>query len=669
MPIKCIQAGLLLNKRITMELKKFNPMLDQSQLFEDDTFVTRFERIPVQVATSALVASRSVAGYIAGKIRAHQEEGKSIVLGLATGSTPIMVYNELIRMHREESLSFRNVITFNLDEYYSLHPEHRQSYHHFMWERFFSHVDILPENINIPKGNLPLEEVADFCKAYEQKIVEAGGIDIQLLGIGRTGHIGFNEPGSSLNSKTRLVTLDRLTRIDTSDSFKGEENVPRYAITMGIATILSAREIFLMAWGESKAGIIHKAIEEPTTDTIPTSFLQNHPNTSIILDRAAAAELTRFKTPWLVGRCRWNERLVRKAVLWLCLKVGKPILKLTERDYNDNGMSDLITEHGPFSKINIDVFNDLQHTITGWPGGKPGVDDSTRPERALPYPKKVVIFSPHPDDDVISMGGTFARLIQQKHQVHVAYQTSGSIAVSDDDAIRYLDFVRNYENIYQSPNLGADKIFRETVDYYRTKDKDSKDPGELLAIKAAIRRGEARASCRYIGLPEENVHFLNLPFYEAGNAKKRQAGEEDIQITMEFLRKVQPQQIYAAGDLSDPHGTHRVCIEVIIEALERMKEDEWLTSCRVWLYRGAWQEWDLDMVDMAVPLSPEEVEIKRNSIFRHQSQKDGAMFMGSDRREFWQRAEERNRNTARLYDKFGMAEYEAIEVFVRYTIV
>ncbi len=636
--------------------------------FEDDAFITRFEKIPVRVSASANEASLSISKRIAELIRSRQAEGKTAVLGLATGSTPVQVYNELIRMHCEEGLSFRNVFTFNLDEYYSLHPEHSESYHHFMWERLFSHIDILPENVNIPQGNIPLDKVGAFCNEYEQKIKDCGGIDIQLLGIGRTGHIGFNEPGSALNSKTRIVTLDRLTRIDTSDSFNGEENVPKYAITMGVGSIMSAREIYLMAWGEGKAAIIKKAVEESVTDSIPTSFLQNHPNTTIILDRAAAAELTRFKTPWLVGTCIWNDRLVRKAVLWLCVKAGKPILKLTERDYNDNGMSDLITEHGPFSKINIDVFNDLQHTITGWPGGKPGVDDSTRPERALPYPKRIVLFSPHPDDDVISMGGTFARLVQQHHNVHVAYQTSGSIAVSDDDALRYLDFAQSYEDIYQTGEKGAKIIYQETAGYYKHKNKESIEPKELQSLKAAIRRGEARASCRYIGLPEENVHFLNLPFYESGTVKKNPAGEEDIRLTIEFLRSIKPHQIYAAGDLSDPHGTHRVCIDIILEALEHMKNEDWLKECRVWLYRGAWQEWDLDMVDMAVPLSPEEVEIKRNAIFRHQSQKDGAMFMGSDKREFWQRAEERNRNTARLYDQFGMAEYEAIEVFVKYDI-
>lgn len=635
---------------------------------ETDAFVTRFEKLPVRILRSSSAGSLLAARRIAELIRERQASGLKVVLGLATGSTPLNVYRELIRMHKEEKLSFNNVITFNLDEYYPIQPGHLESYHYFMNERFFRHIDIKPENVNIPRGDINREEVAGFCRDYERKIADAGGIDIQILGIGRTGHIGFNEPGSTFNSKTRLVTLDRLTRVDAADAFNGEENVPHYAITMGISTIMAAREIYLFAWGEGKSEIIRKAVEGPITDLIPASYLQNHANTSIILDLGASAELTRFKTPWLVGSCDWHHRMIRQAVLWLCTRVGKPILKLTERDYNDNGLSELITEHGPFSKININVFNDLQHTITGWPGGKPGVDDSTRPERALPYPKRVVLFSPHPDDDVISMGGTFARLVEQHHDVHVAYQTSGSIAVADDDAVRYLDFVQDYEEIFDTTcHQGAEK-FRETIEFYKNKKKDAIEPRELLELKAAIRRGEARASCRYIGLPEENVHFLNLPFYETGTVKKNPPGEADILQTMDFLRSIKPHQIYAAGDLSDPHGTHRVCIDIILEAVERMKDEAWMDDCRVWLYRGAWQEWELDKVDMAVPLSPEEVEIKRYAIFKHQSQKDGAMFMGSDKREFWQRAEERNRNTAKLYDKLGMAEYEAIEVFVRYDV-
>lgn len=638
-----------------------------SSMWNDDAFVTRFEKIPVKIFPSAAEGSVEIAARIIELVKARQESGRNLVLGLATGSTPLKVYNELIRIHKEEGFSFANVITFNLDEYYPLEHDHQQSYNHFMWDRLFKHIDIKAENIHIPSGSIDQDDVAAFCRDYEKKIAEAGGIDIQLLGIGRTGHIGFNEPGSAYNSKTRLVTLDRLTRNDAADSFNGEEHVPHFAITMGVGTILAAKEIYLMAWGEGKAEILAKAVEGPVTEVIPTSYLQNHLNTTFVIDPPAAAQLTRYKSPWRVGQCEWTDRMIRKAVLWLCTQTGKPLLKLTERDYNDFGLSDLITSQ-VFSKINIRVFNDLQHTITGWPGGKPNVDDSTRPERALPFPKRVALFSPHPDDDVISMGGTFARLVEHGHDVHVAYQTSGSIAVSDDDAIRYLDFVRNYEKIYDINDAKADYLYKVSTDFYLNKKKESVEPSELLAVKGAIRRGEATASCRYIGLPEENVHFLNLPFYETGTVKKAPAGEADIQITMQFLRALQPHQIYAAGDLSDPHGTHRVCIDIIIEALERMKNESWMKDCRVWLYRGAWQEWDIEMVDMAVPLSPEEVVIKRNAIFRHQSQKDGAMFMGADKREFWQRAEERNKDTARLYDKLGMAEYEAIEVFVRYEV-
>jgi len=648
------------------DIKGYSSEVDSSML-NDDAFVTRFEKIPVKVFSSADAGAVEVASRIVNLIKSRQKEGKNVVLGLATGSTPLKVYSELIRWHKEGGLSFSNVITFNLDEYYPLDHDHQQSYNHFMWDRLFKHIDIKAENIHIPSGSIDQDDVASFCRDYEKKISEAGGIDIQLLGIGRTGHIGFNEPGSAYNSKTRLVTLDRITRNDAADAFNGEEHVPHFAITMGVGTILAAKEIFLMAWGEGKAEVVAKAVEGPITDVLPSSYLQNHPVTTFFVDPAAAAHLTRFQTPWRVGQCDWTDRLIRKAVLWLCTQTGKPLLKLSEKDYNDFGLSDLLTSH-IFSKINIKVFNDLQHTITGWPGGKPNVDDSTRPERALPFPKRVALFSPHPDDDVISMGGTFARLVEHGHDVHVAYQTSGSIAVSDDDAIRYLDFVRNYEKIYDIIEPKAEFLYKETSDFYRNRKKDSIESSELLAVKAAIRRGEATASCRYIGLPEKNVHFLDLPFYETGTVKKAPSGEADIQITMDFLRDLKPHQIYAAGDLSDPHGTHRVCIDIILEALERMKNEEWMKDCRVWLYRGAWQEWDIEMVDMAVPLSPEEVIIKRNAIFKHQSQKDGAMFMGADKREFWQRAEERNRDTARLYDKLGMAEYEAIEVFVRYEV-
>ena len=633
-----------------------------------DEYVRRFERIRTHIFATADEGTKAIADRVESLITEKAVKGEMCVLGLPTGSTPKGLYAELVRRHREEGLSFKNVITFNLDEYYPIQPDHVQSYNYFMWDNLFQHIDIIPENVNIPKGDYPREQVSNLGQEYERKIKEVGGIDLQILGIGRTGHIGFNEPGSPPNSTTRLVALDSLTRHDAAGDFSGEENVPRYGITMGVGSILAAREIFLMAWGEGKAEILKRAVEGPISDIVPTSFLQNHPNTTIVVDKSASAELTRIKTPWLVGPCEWNDRFIRKAVVWLCQQLEKPILKLTDREYNDNGMSYLITEHGPANKINIKVFNDLQHTITGWPGGKPNVDDTTRPERANPYPKKVVLFSPHPDDDVISMGGTFARLVEQGHDVHIAYQTSGSIAVSDDDAVRYLDFVNEFKDIYKL-DFDATKPYHDAIAFYKTKNKSTIELRALLDVKSAIRRGEAKAACGFIGVPEENIHFMNLPFYETGTVKKNPPTEVDIEQTMAFLRNIQPHQIYAAGDLSDPHGTHRVCIDVILEALHRMKEEAWLQNCRIWLYRGAWQEWDLDMVDMAVPLSPEEVEIKRLAIFKHQSQKDGAMFMGADKREFWQRAEDRNKATAELYDKLGMAEYEAIEVFVRYHLV
>lgn len=627
--------------------------------------ITRFEKIPTVIMDDAIEASVYVAHEIAALIRRKQREGKPCLLGLATGNTPVKVYAELIRLHREENLSFKNVVTFNLDEYYPMLPDSLQSYYRFMHEHLFDHIDINPENIHIPDGKLKPEEVIPFCKAYDQAITNAGGIDLQILGIGRTGHIGFNEPGSGVASPTRLITLDHLTRTDAASDFYGEDNVPMKAITMGVGSIIKSKRILLMAWGENKAAIICKAVEGEVTDQVPTSWLQQHPDTQIILDHAAAAELTRIKSPWVIGSVVWSERLIRKAVLWLCRKTGKAILKLTDRDYIDNGMSDLLTQHGPSNQINIAVFNDLQHTITGWPGGKPNADDSTRPERAKPFPKRVLVFSPHPDDDVISMGGTLARLAEQGHEVHTAYQTSGSIAVFDDDVIRYLDFVNHFSKI---SGLKSDPgpVSDEMIGLIKNRKHGHADADAILKLKASIRRGEATAACRYVGIPAERVHFLDLPFYETGKVVKKPLSEADINIVADIIRQIKPHQIYAAGDLSDPHGTHRVCLDAILMALDQLKTEKWMSGCRVWLYRGAWQEWDLDQVDMAVPLSPEEVIIKRKAIFKHQSQKDRPLFPGHDSREFWQRAEDRNHATAVAYDKLGMAEYQAIEVFVRY---
>ncbi len=630
-----------------------------------DPHTIQFEKINTIIFSDAQEAAESMAREIADIIKSKKG---NCVLGLPTGSTPIFVYEELIRLHEEEGLSFKNVITFNLDEYYPMPQSRLQSYVRFMNENFFDYIDIPKENINIPDGSLPVEDIPGFCVEYERKIKEVGGIDMQLLGIGKTGHIGFNEPGSPIDSKTRLITLDHITRIDAASDFFGEEYVPKRAITMGIGTIFNAKKIFLMAWGENKAAIIKKAVEEQITEHVPASYLQKHPGTIFVVDTGAAAELTRQKTPWLVGECEWDDREIRKSVVWLCQKVNKPILKLTDRDYNDNGMSDLIAQKGPSAyNINIKVFNDLQKTITGWPGGKPKADDSNRPERAKPFPKRVIIFSPHPDDDVISMGGTFIRLVEQGHEVHVAYQTSGNIAVFDDDVIRFADFVNEYNLTFNGETDTFNRLFKNVKEFLRMKEPGQVDSDEVKQIKGLIRMVEARAGCRFVGIPDDNIHFMNLPFYETGKVKKNPLGRSDINITKDLIRKIRPEQIYAAGDLSDPHGTHRVCLQSVLESVKELKNEEtWMKDCWVWLYRGAWQEWEIDRVDMCVPLSPDELSKKTKAIFKHQSQKDSALFPGTDEREFWERAQERNKATAALYNLLGMAEYEAMEAFVRW---
>ncbi|MEX0275238.1 MAG: glucosamine-6-phosphate deaminase [Flavobacteriaceae bacterium] len=624
----------------------------------------KFEKIRTQIYDSSEQASFYVANEIADLVRQRQKQGKMAVLGLATGSTPTKVYDYLVRFHKEEGLSFKNVITFNLDEYYPMDPNSVHSYVRFMKEHLFDHVDIKKENVHIPDGTLEKEDVREFCNDFEKKIQNAGGIDIQVLGIGRTGHIGFNEPGSSLKSRTRMVRLDRVTRLDAASDFFGLENVPSKAITMGVGTILSAKRIILMAWGEGKSNIIHEAVEGNIRETVPATFLQQHENCDFIVDHAAASELTRIQTPWLVSECDWDDTLIKKAAIWLSEKLEKAILKLTNEDYNEHGMGSLIAEVGSAEHINLKVFNQLQRTITGWPGGKPNADDSQRPERKAPYPKTSLIFSPHPDDDVISMGGTLLRLVDQGHHVHVAYQTSGNIAVFDDEVIRFLDFATDI----QENNTELQQQFKEVREFLAHKTPGQVDSPRIQRIKGLIRKGEALAACRYCGVPEENAHFMNLPFYETGTVKKKPHSNADVQLTYELLDKVRPHQIFAAGDLSDPHGTHRVCLQIIFDALEKLKKENasWLKDCYVWLYRGAWQEWGIADMEMAIPIGPKDMQRKKNAIFKHQSQKDAAMFPGNDEREFWQRAEQRNQATAIKYNALGMAEYEAMEGFVRY---
>ncbi|WP_053976239.1 glucosamine-6-phosphate deaminase [Mangrovimonas xylaniphaga] len=619
---------------------------------------TRFEKIHNVIFKTSNEASILVAHEIADLIRGKAAKNQTCVLGLATGSSPIKVYEELVRMHKEEGLSFVNVITFNLDEYYPMDKSNIQSYHYFMHQHLFDHVDILPENVHIPDGKVSPDELYQYCIDYELKIKAVGGIDFQLLGIGRTGHIGFNEPGSHYNSATRSITLDHLTRSDAAHSFLGIDNVPRKAITMGVGTVRNARRIVLLAWGVSKAEIIKKTVEGEIAAHVPATYLQEHDNTTFVLDEGASEELTRVKTPWLVTSCVWTEELKLKAVVWLSELTGKPILKLTDKDYNDNGMSGLLTEEGTAYDLNIKMFNKLQHTITGWPGGKPNADDSNRPERADIPKKRVIIFSPHPDDDVISMGGTFDRLVEQGHEVHIAYQTSGNIAVSDEEALKFAEISK----ALNSHSNGADVI----IEFLKKKTQNDVDSLEARKLKAMIRRSESLAATRYLGLPDDQVHFLDLPFYETGTIKKNNLSQDDLEIMCNLIENIKPHQIYAAGDLADPHGTHKVCLDVLFEALDVLKQRDYMKDCWVWLYRGAWHEWETYQIEMAVPLSPDQVLRKRHAIFYHQTQKDGVMFQGDDSREFWVRVEDRNRLTAKKYNDLGLAEYAAIEAFKRY---
>ena len=625
--------------------------------------IHRYEKIHTKVYENEYEGVQYVADNIVKAIRMYNEihcsnevyeESQPFVLGLTTGRTPLGLYRELVKRHKEGLVSFRNVAVFSLDEFYPIRSTEQQSRNFRIHEDFLNHIDILPENIHIPDGTVPEARISEYCASYDHSVRK---IDLMIIGVGEDGQIGFNEPGSYAKSRTRLVQLTHNTRKIQSGAFFGLENTPKMAITMGIDTIMRAEKIILMAWGEEKAKIVQKVVEGEVTSQVPASNLQMHPNIEVVIDENAAQMLTREQTPWLVGPCKWTPKFTRKAVVWLCGVVQKPILKLTYKDYIENSLGELLEQGRAYDQINIDVFNDLQHTITGWPGGKPNADDSTRPVSSEPFPKRVVVFSPHPDDDVISMGGTFIRLVQQGHDVHVAYETSGNVAVHDDVVLQNIDTARE---------LGFGDHYAEVEKIIAGKKKGEPEPRPLLDLKGAIRRAEARAAVRSFGLnPDTNAHFLNLPFYETGGIKKGQLTEKDIDIIVKLLREVKPHQIYAAGDLADPHGTHRTAMEAVLGALDVVRDDEWLKECHLWLYRGAWMEWDLGMVDMAVPLSPDELIMKRHAIYRHLSQKDIMPFPGSDPREFWQRAEERTQNTAQLYDKLGMAEYQAIEVFVK----
>ena len=626
------------------------------------------EKITVKIFPTPTDGSAFVAKIIADLIKQKEKEGKKCVIGLATGSTPKTLYAHLVRMHKEEGLSFKNVITFNLDQYYPMDKDALQSYHYFMRKNLFEHTDINPANYHLPDGMIAKDKVKEHCLDYEKQIEAAGGLDLQILGIGNNGHIGFNEPGSGIYSKTRLITLDNSTRLANAYEFGNMSEVPRMAITMGISTILKSKKIILMAWGQTKAPVIQKATELDDTEDIPASLLQNHDDCTFIVDETAASELTRFKSPWLTGECEWTPEMVRRAVTNLALKIKKPVLSLTNEDYNDNGLNDLLTEKGNAYEINLDVYYMLRDSITGWPGGKLNSSNHKHPERSEPFPKKVVLFSPHPDDDIISMGGTFMRLHDQGHEVHVAYQSSGNIAVTDEFVTRFIDFAVGFENMFDIDDTKSKNILDKATAFLKTKKSSEKDTEEIRAIKGLIRRCEAKATCKYVGLTDDQIHFQNLPFYETGTIEKNPMSEADVKITVDLLNKIKPHQIYCAGDFADPHGTHKVCFDVVIEALKQIKASgaAWVKDCWLWLYKGAWQEWDITEIQMAIPLSPDQVVKKRNGIFIHQSQKDSVPFQGSDSREFWQRAEERNSNTAKLYAQLGLTQYAAMEAFVRW---
>jgi len=616
------------------------------------------EKINTEIFTDSTEASDRIADIVIKSINDFNSSNptRPFKLGLTTGASPISLYKWLTRRYSEGKVSFANVEVFSIDEYYPLEDMSRGR-NRRLFSQFLDHVDVKDENIHIPHPRKEVKDISEFCAQFEEK---ARGMDLIVMGLGEQGQIGFNEAGALENSRTRTVLLSYKSRKRQSVNFGSDvTKTPKTAITIGIDTIMSAKRVILMAWGEEKADIVRKIVEEDINPTYAASYLQEHSNVSIYVDDTSASLLTRVTAPWLVGPCDWTPRLVRKAVVWLCQKVGKPILKLTQQDYLDNSLSDLLDLYGPFDKINIDVFNDLQHTITGWPGGKPNADDSTRPVKSNPFPKTVLIFSPHPDDDVISMGGTFIRLVEQGHDVHVAYETSGDLAVHDDVVLQHMDAA------YQ---LGFANKFEDVKKIVESKKPGEPEPAELLAIKAAIRRSEARGAVRSFGLDDNtNAHFLNLPFYESGGVQKLPRTQKDVDIIKALIKEIRPNQIYMAGDLADPHGTHRVCTEAALEAIEQLKEEgeQWLEKTNIWLYRGAWMEWELDRVDMAVPLSPGELVKKRHAIFRHLSQKDIVPFPGDDPREFWQRAEERTQNTAKLYDQLGMAEYQAIEVFLK----
>ena len=631
--------------------------------------ITRFEKVPTDIFPTIEEGAIDIANHLEADIKKREQEGRKYVMGVGSGSSLTPIFHELIKRHQAGKLSFKNVVVFNAYEYFPLSEENVNRGINQLKERFLNHIDIEVENIFTPDGTIAQNDVQEHCRQYEQHIKELGGLDVILLGIGRMGNIATNEPGSSITSASRLILIDETSREEMKMSFGSQESVPPCSITMGVSTILSARKIFLTAWGEEKAEIIKKTVEGKVSDAVPASFLQTHNDAHVVIDLSAAAKLTRIQHPWLVASCKWTDKLVRSALVWLCQITGKPLLKLTNKDYNENGLSELLALYGSAYNANIKIFNDLQHTITGWPGGKPDADDTYRPERANPFPKRVIVFSPHPDDDVISMGGTLRRLVQQGHDVHVAYETSGNIAVGDEEVVRFMHFINGFNQLFANEQDEVIKSkYKEIKEFLKNKKEGDIDSQDIRTIKGLIRRGEARTASTFNQIPLDHVHFLDLPFYESGKIEKLPMGEADVNIVRELITKVKPHQIYVAGDLADPHGTHRKCTDAVLAAIDLEKEAkaEWLKDCRVWMYRGAWAEWEIENIEMCVPISPEELRAKRNSILKHQSQMESAPFLGNDERLFWQRSEDRNRSTAQLYDDLGLACYEAMEAFVEY---
>ena len=655
-----LSSSIVLNK-IPEQFYRPRTAVDRSE-------ITRNEKLTTEIFAKVDEGVRLIANAIEADIKAAETAGRDCVLGLGTGQSLTPVFEELIRRH-EAGLSFANVVVFNAYEYFPLNEGSKNSSLVKLHELFLDKVDVKPENVFSFDGTIAQNMVTEHCRAYEKQIKAHGGIDILVLGIGRRGNVASNEPGSGLTSVARLVLTDDITRNEMNMSFVSQEPVPPCSVTLGMSNILKAKKIFVTAWGDEKADIIQKMVEGNISDDIPATFLQTHADATVVIDLAAAAKLTRIVHPWLVTRCEWNDKLTRSAVVWLCQKTGKPILKLTNKDYNDNGLNELLALYGSGYNVNIKIFNDLQHTITGWPGGKPNADDTYRPERANPFPKRVIVFSPHPDDDVISMGGTIRRLVQQGHDVHIAYETSGNIAVGDEEVTRFMHFVNGFNQLFiDNSDETIKKMYADIKTFLANKKAGDIDTPEVRTIKGLIRRGEARTACTFNGIPLDHVHFLDLPFYESGKIEKLPMSERDVNIVRDLILDVKPQQIFVAGDLADPHGTHRKCTDAVLAALDLEKEANaaWLKDCRVWMYRGAWAEWEIENIEMCVPMSPEELRAKRNSILKHSSQMESAPFLGNDERLFWQRSEDRNHDTAKLYHDLGLACYEAMEAFVEY---